>query len=101
MEVLDVLGDPVRRRIVEALSSGSLTSGAIAARFEISRPAISQHLRALLAAGVVTVRPEGTRRVYTLNPDALDTATDWLEQQRVRWNRGLDALEHALDTGQI
>ncbi|ASR34959.1 transcriptional regulator [Prauserella marina] len=98
MDVMDALGDPTRRRIVEVLSAGSLNSGAIAAHFPISRPAVSQHLRVLAESGIVTVHREGTRQIYTLDPASLDKAGNWLEAQRRRWSGSLDALEKALDS---
>lgn len=74
-----------------------MSAGEIAEHFTISRPAVSQHLKALLAAGVVSVAPQGTRRLYSLEPAALEPVTDWLEAQRQRWARSLDALEATLD----
>jgi DNA-binding transcriptional ArsR family regulator len=101
MTALDVLADPTRRRIVEILAGGELTAGAIAAHFDASRPAISQHLGILVDGGVLTVRPDGTRRIYHLDAAALTEAGDWLSAQAARWHRALDSLESALDRGEI
>ena len=72
MHALDILGDPVRRRIVELLAPGEASAGevgtVIQAEFGISQPAVSQHLRVLREAGFARVRPEGTRRLYALDP---------------------------------
>ena len=72
MHAFDVLGDPVRRRILELLAAGELTSGdltaAVRAEFGISQPAVSQHLRVLREHGFATVRPEGARRLYAVAP---------------------------------
>ncbi len=101
MDALDVLADPSRRRIVELLSGGELHVERIAAHFDSSRPAISQHLAILVDGGVVDARREGTRRYYRLNPVPLAAARDWLSAQTDRWTRVLDALEHALDQGAV
>jgi len=69
-KLLDALGDPTRRAVLKLLRTGPLVVAEIAARFPISRPAISQHLRVLKDAGLVTDSPVATRRLYELNPDA-------------------------------
>ncbi len=101
MSALDVLADPTRRRIVEVLADGELNAGAIASRFDISRPAISQHLGILVEGGVLNVQSSGTQRIYRLTPSALSEAGDWLSAQAERWNRALDSLEEALDQGDV
>ena len=82
MHAFDVLGDPVRRRIIELLATGEHTSGAVVdvirTEFGLSQPGVSQHLRVLLGAGLVTVRAEGTRRVYAVDAAGLDAARSWL-----------------------
>ena len=79
---MDVLGDPVRRRILELLADGELSSGAVVERirdeFGISQPGVSQHLRVLRENGLATVRAEGTRRLYAVDPDAVEVARAWL-----------------------
>lgn len=96
MHAFDVLGDPVRRRIVELLGRGELTSGAIVERvqaeFGITQAAVSQHLRVLREAGLAGVRPEGTRRFYSLMPEPLQEIDVWLERFRSFWEPRLDAL---------
>lgn len=96
MEALDVLGDPVRRRILELLSRGERAAGeiveAIGSEFGISQPAVSQHLRVLRENGFATVRAEGTRRLYAVDPDPLAEAEAWLSGVRAFWDRHLDAL---------
>ena len=83
MHAFDVLGDPVRRRILELLAEGELPSGAIAAvvqaEFGISQPAVSQHLRVLRDSGFATVRPEGTRRLYAVGAAPFREVDDWIE----------------------
>jgi DNA-binding transcriptional ArsR family regulator len=103
VHAFDVLGDPVRRRILELLADGELSAGAIAATVRaehgISQPAVSQHLRVLRDAGFATARPEGTRRLYAVVPDALRDVDDWLDRFRRFWTPPLDALATELTRG--
>ena len=96
MHAFDVLGDPVRRRVLELLVDGELTSGAITAtvqdEFGISQPAVSQHLRVLRESGFVRVRAEGARRLYTLEAAPLRGVDTWLIPFRGLWEQRLDAL---------
>ena len=96
MAALDVLGDPVRRRILELLADGELTAGAIAttvqAEFSISQPAVSQHLRALRESGFASVRAEGTRRLYAVRAEPLREVDAWLSGFRRFWEPPLAAL---------
>lgn len=97
---MEAIGEPNRRRMVEILVEGERPAGEVAAYFDISRPAVSQHLAVLVGAGVLIVREQGRRRLYSVNGPALDEVGDWLEAQRGRWNRALDALERAMDEGE-
>ncbi|MFD1929992.1 MULTISPECIES: ArsR/SmtB family transcription factor [Nonomuraea] len=103
MHAFDVLGDPVRRRILELLVDGEQTSGslttAIQAEFGISQPAVSQHLRVLRDSGFASVRAEGVRRLYVVNAAPLQEIDIWLEQFRRFWNHHLDALATELARG--
>jgi DNA-binding transcriptional ArsR family regulator len=90
------LSDPTRRQIVELLGAGERTAGAIGERFPMSAPAVSQHLKALREAGLVRVRVDGTRRIYSLDPDGLAEMEDWFGRVRAFWNERLDALEREL-----
>lgn len=96
MHAFDVLGDPVRRRILELLAAGETSAGGVAARvgeeFGISQPAVSQHLKVLREHGFATVRAEGTRRLYAVDPSGLREVDAWVEQFRVFWEGKLDAL---------
>lgn len=96
MEGLAALGDPTRRRIVEMLAAGELSAGEIGARFAVTAPAISQHLKVLREAQLVRVRPEAQRRIYTLDPAGLVALDAWLAGIRRFWTAGLDALERHL-----
>jgi len=103
MHAFDVLGDPVRRRILELLAEGEQASGAIAAviqaEFGISQPAVSQHLRVLRESGFATVRAEGTRRLYAVDSAPIQEVDMWLERFRRFWNQHLDALATELARG--
>lgn len=103
MHAFDVLGDPVRRRILELLADGELTSGAISgvvqAEFGISQPAVSQHLRVLRESGFATVRPEGTRRLYAVEAAPFNEVDAWLDHFRRFWDQRLDSLATELARG--
>lgn len=103
MHAFDVLGDPVRRRILELLGDGELTSGALCGviqrEFGISQPAVSQHLKVLRENGFATVRPDGTRRLYAVGHEPLRGIDAWLDQFRRTWTSHLDALATELARG--
>ncbi|WP_280417159.1 ArsR/SmtB family transcription factor [Nocardia carnea] len=103
MHAFDILGDPVRRRILELLADGEQTSGAITdvirAEFGLSQPAVSQHLRVLRDNGFTSVRPEGARRFYAVEPAPLSEVDAWLNRFRKFWEQRLDALETELARG--
>jgi DNA-binding transcriptional ArsR family regulator len=96
VHAFDVLGDPVRRRILELLTDGELPSGAIAAvvqaEFGISQPAVSQHLKVLRESGFANVRAEGARRLYAVDAAPLHELDDWLEPFRRFWLQRMDSL---------
>jgi len=96
MHALDVLGDPVRRRILELLIDGEESAGelgrVIQAEFGISQPAVSQHLRVLRDSGFTTVRPDGSRRLYSVDATPLAQADAWFDAFRQFWQPKLDAL---------
>lgn len=96
MHALDVLGDPIRRRILELLVDGEVAAGEIGrviqAEFGVSQPAVSQHLRVLRDSGFATVRPDGVRRLYAVNPTPLAQADAWFDGFRRFWAPKLDAL---------
>jgi DNA-binding transcriptional ArsR family regulator len=103
MHALDVLGDPVRRRILELLADGETSAGdigrVIEREFGISQPAVSQQLRVLREAGFATVRPDGQRRLYALEPVQLQAADEWFDAFRGFWQPRLDALATELARG--
>jgi DNA-binding transcriptional ArsR family regulator len=103
VHAFDVLGDPVRRRILELLADGELPAGAVSdvirREFGISQPAVSQHLRVLRESGVATVRPDGTRRLYAVDAERLHDVDAWLERFRHAWTPHLDALDTEIARG--
>ena len=103
MHAFDVLGDPVRRRILELLAESEMSSGAVCAviheEFGISQPAVSQHLKVLRDSGFATVRPEGARRLYAVQHEPLRDVDAWLARFRQAWTPHLDALATELARG--
>jgi DNA-binding transcriptional ArsR family regulator len=103
MHAFDVLGDPVRRRILELLADGEQPAGAITAtiraEFGISQPAVSQHLRVLREHGFALVRADGARRLYAVDSAPLREVDVWLERFRGFWSQHLDALATELARG--
>ena len=103
MHAFDVLGDPVRRRILELLAEGERSSGAIveviAAEFGISQPAVSQHLRVLRDSGFAHVRAEARNRLYSLDTAPLEQVEEWLDPFRRFWDHKLEALATEIARG--
>jgi DNA-binding transcriptional ArsR family regulator len=103
VHAFDVLGDPVRRRILELLADGELTAGAIGttiqAEFAISQPAVSQHLKVLRDNGFTSVRPDGQRRLYSVDAAPLRDIDQWLDSFRRFWTPHLDALATEIARG--
>lgn len=96
MHSLEAIADPTRRRIVEMLAARDLTVGEIVEEFDMSTPAISQHLKVLREAGLVNSRVVGQSRIQSLNPEGLQQIQSWLVSTMNFWNQRLDALEAAL-----
>jgi DNA-binding transcriptional ArsR family regulator len=104
VHAFDVLGDPVRRRILELLADGETTAGAVCeviqAEFGISQPAVSMHLKVLRDNGFATVRPDGARRLYAVKTEPLRDVEQWLDRFRGFWAQPLDALATELARGE-
>jgi DNA-binding transcriptional ArsR family regulator len=97
MNTFDALADPTRRKILELLArKGELSAAEIGAHFPISAPAISQHLKVLREAQLVTVEKRAQRRIYRVNPAPLHTLEDWARQMTQVWNQRFDALDRLL-----
>jgi DNA-binding transcriptional ArsR family regulator len=103
VHAFDVLGDPVRRRILELLAEGELSAGAIGAtiqaEFAITQPAVSQHLKVLRDNGFATVRPDGQRRLYAVDSRGLRDVDEWLDAFRRFWTPHLNALATEIARG--
>jgi len=92
---LAALADPTRRGLFERLRAGPASVGDLAAELPVSRPAVSQHLKALKLAGLVTDRPDGARRVYYIDPDGLGELRRWLDQF---WDDALESFKNEVET---
>ena len=103
MHAFDILGDPVRRRLVELLAAEDAAAGIVSRvveqEFDISQPAVAKHLRVLRDAGFVTVRPDGPRRIYRLEPAVVDQLEEQVARYRALWSQRLDALETEIARG--
>ncbi|HEY0627781.1 MAG TPA: metalloregulator ArsR/SmtB family transcription factor [Sphingomicrobium sp.] len=103
MHAFDILGDPVRRRILELLAEREHASGELVAiigrEFRISQPAVSQHLKVLREGGFATVRAEAQRRVYAVDTTPLQQVDQWIGRFRTYWESKLDALETEIARG--
>ena len=96
MDTFTALADPTRRHIIELLATREQSFGELANRFEMSRTAVSQHLKVLRDADIVASRPDAQRRVYRLNDHALDDLEQWIASVRRFWSGALDELERVL-----
>jgi DNA-binding transcriptional ArsR family regulator len=99
MDHFVALADPTRRQIIESLATGERSFGDLAAKFEMSRPAVSQHLKVLRNTGLVSVRAEAQRRIYRLNDDGLEEIDAWLTRVRRFWASRLEKLQRSLNGG--
>ncbi len=103
VHAFDILGDPTRRRILQLLADGELSSGEITdvirAEFGISQPAVSQHLRVLRENGFATARVAGARRLYVVEASPLREVDEWLDRFRTMWDQPMDALATELARG--
>lgn len=97
MNAFAALADPTRLRIFELIAQGEKNVGELVEQFTFKAPTISQHLKVLRQANLVTVRSVGQKRIYAVNQQELDHMQAWLNQMRKRWNTHLDALEHVLE----
>src|SRR5579862_1508457 len=96
-DVFQAIADPTRRAIINMLAHKSLNLNAVANHFEVSRPAISKHIKILTECGLVTIRQEGRERYCDAKLEKLVEVENWVEQYRDFWNQKLDALENYLE----
>lgn len=97
-DVFQAIADPTRREIIHMLAQQSLNLNAVADRFDISRPAISKHIKILTECGLVTIHQQGRERLCEAKLDSLDEVSDWVQQYRKFWESKLDSLEAYLST---
>ena len=96
-DVFQAISDPTRRQIINLIAQKSMNLNAIADNFEISRPAISQHIKILTECGMVVVRQEGRERFCEAKLDGLKEVSNWVDQYKQFWNQQFDSLESYLD----
>ena len=96
-DVFQAIADPTRRQIINILSRQSLNLNAVAEQFEVSRPAISKHIKILTECGLIAIKQNGRERYCEAKLQKLNQVSDWVEQYRQLWNRKLDALENYLE----
>ncbi|MGB5165419.1 MAG: metalloregulator ArsR/SmtB family transcription factor [Woeseiaceae bacterium] len=97
MDTFTALADPTRRRIIESLATGEASFGELASNFDMSRPAVSQHLKVLREAGIVASKADAQKRIYRLTDTSLDEVEAWLGTVREFWSQRLDKLEQLLN----
>jgi DNA-binding transcriptional ArsR family regulator len=93
VHALEAVADPTRRRILELLGDGERSAGDLASQFDISRPAVSRHLRMLRETGLVEARGEAQRQLYSLRREGVDEIGEWIDALRAFWSQRLDALD--------
>ena len=96
-DVFQAIADPTRRQIINMLAHQSLNLNAVADNFDVSRPAISKHIKILTECGLITIKQQGRERYCQANLKSLNQVADWVEQYRKFWNARLDALEGYLN----
>ena len=100
LSTLQALADPTRLRIIEAMKSGECAVGQIVERVDIRQSGVSRHLRILTQAGIVQVRPDGQKRLYSLRKEAFDQLELWIASYRKNWEARLDRLGTAIQRNQ-
>jgi DNA-binding transcriptional ArsR family regulator len=95
-DVFQAIADPTRREIIHMIANRSLNLNAVAENFDISRPAISKHIKILAECGLITIKQQGRERFCEANLRSLGQVSEWIEQYRVFWTAKLDALERFL-----
>jgi len=95
-DVFQAIADPTRREIINLISHQSLNLNSVAENFDVSRPAISKHIRILTECGLVVIKKQGRERYCEARLQNLNQVSDWIEQYRVFWTSKLDALEDFL-----
>ncbi len=97
-DVFQAIADPTRRKIINMIAGQSLNLNTVAENFDISRPAISKHIKILTECGLITIKQQGRERYCEAQLHKLNEVSQWVERYRSFWTRKLDALEHFLNT---
>ena len=92
-DVFQAIADPTRREIINIIARRSLNLNSVAGNFDISRPAISKHIKILTECGLIIIKPQGRERYCEANLQSLHEVSKWIEQYRIFWTKKLDALE--------
>ena len=95
-DVFQAIADPTRRKIIHMIAQESLNLNAVAQRFDISRPAVSKHIKILTECGLIVIKQQGRERYCEAKLQKLNEVSEWIEQYRVFWTKKLDALENFL-----
>lgn len=95
-DVFQAIADPTRRQIINVIANRSMNLNAVADQFDVSRPAISKHIKILTQCGLITIKQVGRERYCEAKLQKLNEVSEWVEQYRLFWNRKLDALENFL-----
>lgn len=98
-DVFQAIADPTRREIINLVSRESLNLNALTENFNVSRPAISKHIKILTECGLITIKQQGRERYCEVNLKSLETVSQWIDQYRVFWTTKLDALGVFLEKG--
>ncbi|MEM7102818.1 MAG: metalloregulator ArsR/SmtB family transcription factor [Bacteroidota bacterium] len=96
-DVFQAIADPVRREIIQLLADQPLTVNAVAGKFDVSRPAISKHLKILNECGIIEINQQGRERLCLIKPESLVPAFMWIDQYRTLWENRIDAFEEYLE----
>lgn len=96
-DVFQAIADPTRRQIIHLLAGNSLTLNNVAEHFDVSRPAISKHVKILTECGIISIKQQGRERYCKAELNKLKEVSEWVAQYQVFWNKKLDALEKFLD----
>jgi len=96
-DVFQAIADPTRRKIIHMVARKSMNLNAIAEKFDVSRPAISQHIKILTECGMIVIRQEGRERYCEAKLDALDEVSDWVNQYRQFWQKRFNSLDTYLE----
>jgi DNA-binding transcriptional ArsR family regulator len=100
-DVFQAIADPTRRAIINMIAHQPMNLNAVAGQFDVSRPAISKHIKILTQCGLITINRQGRERYCEAKFQKLNEVSEWVEQYRIFWNKKLDALENFLEQDSV